>query len=98
MEGNQNRRRWETPKTPTHAWLVARLDESRERVLEVFEAMTDESLTRPCADDWTPLDDDCVVEGPLDALWFALQVVRHTAYHLGQLNAYRLVLEALQTE
>jgi hypothetical protein len=33
------------------------------------------------------------VLGPLDALWFCNQIVRHTAYHLGQINYILLLLE-----
>jgi hypothetical protein len=32
------------------------------------------------------------VAGPLDSLWFAHQMVRHTAYHLGQVNYLHLLL------
>ena len=41
-------------------------------------------LHLPLAEDWNPLGPP--VEGPLDALWFAHQIVRHSAYHLGQVS------------
>jgi len=98
MEGSDRGRAWEYQEAPPRGWLVARLDESEQRVRDVFYAMTPESLARACADDWSPLSDSNPVEGPLDALWFALQAVRHTAYHLGQLNVYLLVMAARGTE
>jgi uncharacterized damage-inducible protein DinB len=97
MEGSDRGRTWEYQEAPPRAWLAERLDESEQRVREVFDAMTPESLARFCAYDWAPLSDSNLVEGPLDALWFALQAVRHTAYHLGQLNVYLLVLAARGT-
>jgi hypothetical protein len=33
------------------------------------------------------------VQGPLDAMWFAQQIVRHSAYHLGQINYILRLLE-----
>jgi uncharacterized damage-inducible protein DinB len=98
MERSDRGRTWEFQEAPPRAWLGERLDESEQRVREVFEAMTPESLARACADDWSPLSDSNPVEGPLDALWFALQAMRHTAYHLGQLNVYLLVLAARPAE
>ena len=98
MEGSDRGRAWEFQEVPPRAWLEERLDESERRVRNVFDAMTPESLSRSCADDWSPLSDSNPVEGPLDALWFALQAVRHTAYHLGQLNVYLLVLAARHPE
>ena len=37
------------------------------------------------------------VQGPLDAMWFAQQIVRHSAYHLGQINYILLLLEGMET-
>ena len=53
--------------------------------------MTPERLRQIRADRWGPLGPE--VPGPLDALWFALQMMRHSAYHLGQINVYLLLLE-----
>lgn len=85
---------WAFQPAPSRAWLEERLDESEAQVREVFESMTPELLERYCAADWTPLSEENLVGGGLTALWFALQVLRHTAYHLGQLNTYLLVLAA----
>jgi uncharacterized damage-inducible protein DinB len=97
-EGSEQERAREYQEAPPRAWLVERLNESEHRVREGFDAMTPESLTRSCAEDWAPLGDSNLVAGPLDALWFALQAMRHTAYHLGQLNVYLLVLAARRAE
>jgi uncharacterized glyoxalase superfamily protein PhnB len=55
-------------------------DAARTRVEQLAVA----DLTRPCAQHWHPLGPR--VEGPLDVRWFIEQMVRHKAYHLGQLN------------
>ena len=55
-------------------------DAARTRV----EQLTVADLTRPCAQHWHPLGPR--VEGPLDVRWFIEQMIRHKAYHLGQLN------------
>lgn len=64
--------------------LHTMLDGSERRTHDVFDALTQEDAHVPRADDWQPLGP--LVEGPLDAVWFAQQIVRHSAYHLGQLN------------
>lgn len=74
-----------------HARLLQLLAESEERVRSVFEALPAEDLHRKRADDWNPLGPE--VEGPLDALWFGQQMVRHSAYHLGQINYILRLLE-----
>jgi uncharacterized damage-inducible protein DinB len=76
---------------PDRARMLELLAESEERVRSVFEALPVEDLHRKCADDWNPLGPE--VEGPLDALWFAQQMVRHSAYHLGQINYILRLLE-----
>jgi uncharacterized damage-inducible protein DinB len=71
--------------------LLELLAVSEERVREVFEQLPAEDLRRTRADGRRALGPE--VEGPLDALWFAHQIVRHSAYHLGQINYILLLLE-----
>ncbi len=82
--------RWDLEESPSRERLLERLAESEGRMKQIFECMTVESLRRKCADDWNPLGPE--VRGPLDARWFAMQMVRHSAYHLGQINVYHLLL------
>ncbi len=63
--------------------LMDLLAQSEERVHTTYERLSTEDLRRVCADDWWPLGTP--VEGPLDGLWFCNQMVRHSAYHLGQI-------------
>lgn len=98
LEGDMREHTWEFQDAPTRTWLEERLDESERDVQEVFDAITAGSLAYPRADDWSPLSDVNLVVGPLDGLWFALQAVRHTAYHLGQLNVYLLMRTARRAE
>jgi uncharacterized damage-inducible protein DinB len=93
--GNRGPRR-EPVENPGRSGLCERLQESEQAVRETFERMTPEALRQPRADTWNPLGPE--VDGPLDALWFALQIVRHSAYHLGQVNVYLLLLERLTEE
>jgi hypothetical protein len=79
----------EMEESPSRQSLHDRLAVSEQRVRETFERMTPAGLRQTRADRWNPLAP--VVEGPLDAQWFALQMVRHSAYHLGQLNVYLLI-------
>ena len=83
MEGKEPIRR-PFMDQPSRSELLESLDSSEAFVRQVFERMTGEELTRTRADDWNPLGPP--VEGPLDGLWFALQIVRHTAYHAGQIS------------
>ncbi|HEY3269336.1 MAG TPA: DinB family protein [Armatimonadota bacterium] len=71
--------------------LLERVEASLTLAREDFEAITPERLHAPCADHWGPFV--IPVQGPLDTLWFAINMVRHTAYHVGQLNTYSLLLE-----
>jgi uncharacterized damage-inducible protein DinB len=87
---------WELEESPGRQRLVERLDESERQVRETFERMTPEALRQTRADRWGPLGPE--VRGPLDALWFAMQMVRHSAYHLGQINVYLLVWEGEKGE
>jgi hypothetical protein len=82
------RRAWEIDPTPTKEWLLARLDESLATARQTIEGVTEENLHVSRAADWCPNCDEQLIQGPLDALWFTQQMVRHTAYHLGQLNLY----------
>lgn len=77
---------------PDRPRMRQRLAESQAQVQRVFEQLSTQDLRRVCAEDWSPLGPDVV--GPLDALWFCHQIVRHTAYHLGQINYISLLLEA----
>jgi uncharacterized damage-inducible protein DinB len=76
---------------PGRERMLELLRDSQDQVREVFERLSPEELQRPCASDWSPLGPE--VQGPLDALWFCHQIVRHTAYHLGQINYISLLLE-----
>jgi uncharacterized damage-inducible protein DinB len=83
--------RWELEERPSRQRLLERLDESEGRVRNAFERITPAALRQTRADGWGPLGPE--VRGPLDALWFAMQMVRHSAYHLGQINVYLLLWE-----
>lgn len=76
---------------PDRAQLLELLDRSEERVRSVFDQATEEELRALRAEDWGPLG--YPVEGPLDGLWFAHQIVRHSAYHMGQIVYLLLLLE-----
>jgi uncharacterized damage-inducible protein DinB len=78
-------------EAPDRARLLELIAESEARVRSVFDALPAEDLRRKRADHWGPLGPR--VEGPLDALWFAQQIVRHSAYHLGQINYILRLLE-----
>jgi uncharacterized damage-inducible protein DinB len=72
------------PIEPDRQELLELIDRSERRVREAFEAVTEQNAHEPRAGDWSPLGPP--VAGPLDAVWFALQIVRHSAYHLGQVS------------
>jgi uncharacterized damage-inducible protein DinB len=88
--------RLEPIENPARQLLLQRVEESEQRVRETFDQVTPESLREIRADGWGPLG--LPVEGPLDCLWFAMQMVRHSAYHLGQLNVYLLMWEGEAAE
>jgi uncharacterized damage-inducible protein DinB len=90
LRGEPGERR-KPEERPSREWLLERLEQSERQVRETFERMSPEALLLPRAERWGPLGPE--VQGPLDALWFALQIVRHSAYHLGQINVYLLLLE-----
>jgi uncharacterized damage-inducible protein DinB len=81
----------ELTDNPPRGLLEQQLEASQSRAKETFERITPAELRRIRADNWGPLG--MPVEGPLDSLWFALQMVRHSAYHLGQMNVYLLMWE-----
>ena len=83
MEGHEPFRREPTDR-PSLVELLEYINYSETFVQEVFERSTTESLQLVRADDWNPLGPD--VSGPLNSFWFALQIVRHTAYHVGQIS------------
>jgi hypothetical protein len=76
-------------ENPRRRLLLERLESSEQCVRDAFERMRREDLREFRLDRGHPLGP--VEEGPLDAFWFALQVVRHTAYHLGQIKLYLLI-------
>jgi uncharacterized damage-inducible protein DinB len=75
------------------AFLMARLAESEDHVRSCFARITPELLRQERAATWHPLGPS--VKGPLDSLWFAHQIVRHSAYHLGQVNYILMLLGLL---
>jgi uncharacterized damage-inducible protein DinB len=91
MEHGERGAPWEIEERASRERLLERLEQSETRVRECFERMTPALLAQTRAERWGPLGPE--VEGPLDARWFALQMVRHSAYHLGQLNVYLLLWE-----
>ena len=78
-------------EAPSRERLLELLAASEQRVQEVFEQLPAEDLRCKRADRWSPLGPE--VQGPLDAMWFAQQMVRHSAYHLGQINYILLLIE-----
>ena len=91
MESGEPGPRPDLAESPSRERLIQRLRESEQTVRETYDRMTPEALRQPRADRWNPLGSE--VQGPLNALWFAMQMVRHSAYHLGQINVYLLMLE-----
>ncbi|HZO89298.1 MAG TPA: DinB family protein [Chthonomonadaceae bacterium] len=90
-EGHRNVVRPREP-APNRERLLELLDTSEQRVKTVFEQLSAQDLCLPRADGWMPLGVE--VSGPLDVLWFAQQIVRHSAYHLGQINYILLLLDS----
>ena len=81
-------RKWDNDPSPSLEWLLDRFNESLITVVEVISAVTEDNLHESRCGDWNPNCEEQTIVGPLDALWFTLQMARHTAYHLGQLNLY----------
>ena len=88
LERPEGTARFEIPDRAA-AMAIAQL--GADQALRAAESVTAEALRRTLADDWSPLGPR--VEGPLDALWFFEQMVRHKAYHLGQLWYLSMMLE-----
>lgn len=84
MQTGERGQRFEPEAGLSRDVVMDRVRMSRERVLLVFDTLPLDRLHAPCADDWAGLGP--VVEGPLDALWFARLMVSHSAYHVGQIN------------
>ncbi len=80
-----------SPEVPDGVAATGALDLSAEYVRRAFEHSTPDTLRRPLVGEWYPLGPR--VEGPLDALWFLEQMIRHKAYHLGQLWYLRMLIE-----
>jgi len=79
------------PSPATNLALCGALDLAVEEALACLEAVTPDTLHDPLAYTWG----DWVADSsgnPLDARWFAGQMLRHAAYHLGQVNVYALML------
>jgi uncharacterized damage-inducible protein DinB len=93
MEHGEWGQSWELEENPSRDRLMERLAESEQQVCETFERMTPDGLRQTRAERWWALG--LPAEGPLDSLWFAMEMVRHAAYHLGQLNVYLLMLEGI---
>ena len=89
MIGDPNDREDRTPST----WEEVRelLETSAGYVRRTVERLREEDLGLSRADQWGPLGPR--VEGPLDTVWFLEQMIRHKAYHLGQINYLSLMLE-----
>lgn len=91
MEGIRHRADWTLEEDAPRERILQRLDASEARVRACFEGMTAEPLRCVRADRWGPLSGPKAT-GPLDSLWFAHQMVRHSAYHLGQIHYIHLLL------
>lgn len=82
IRGDHERRvRWEVADRVT---AVEAVTSAAHLVGDLSEELSQADLNRVCAEDWNPLGPP--VDGPLDVLWFLEQMIRHKAYHLGQLN------------
>lgn len=74
-----------------HASALAVLQTAADRARDAFERLTEADLEQVVAEVWHPLSTK--VEGPMTPLWFLEQMIRHKAYHLGQLWYISLLLE-----
>ena len=90
IEHGERGRAWEVEEHADRDLLLQRLALSEERVRACFTGLDEAGLRRVIAERWHPLGPE--VKGPLDALWFAHQIVRHSAYHLGQIYYILLLL------
>jgi uncharacterized damage-inducible protein DinB len=92
IRAGENQRDWQYEPAPARATLLARIDQSQRIAHEALSVITDDNIHISRCDDWCPNCDEQLIPGPLDALWFGLQMARHTAYHLGQINLYLRML------
>jgi uncharacterized damage-inducible protein DinB len=90
IEHGERGRSWDVDDHADRELLLQRLALSEERVRSCLEGIDEAELRRVVAERWHPLGQE--VKGPLDVLWFAQQIVRHSAYHLGQINYILLLL------
>jgi uncharacterized damage-inducible protein DinB len=81
-----------SPPSLNHAALVLSIDAALQEALACLEKVTPEQLDKPCATSWGDWDDGSSGV-PLTVRWMAGQMLRHASYHLGQINAYALMLE-----
>jgi len=84
---------WRPEPSISRQDLLGRLDNSLATSRDTLAGVTAENLRESRCDDWCPNCDEQLIQGPLDAEWFALQMARHTAYHLGQVNLYLRMLD-----
>jgi uncharacterized damage-inducible protein DinB len=80
---------------PGQERLLEQLEEGERRVEAALAQLTAEDLCRRSDGRWSPIG-DLEVHGVRDGRWFAYQMVRHTAYHLGQIDGIRWLLEAAE--
>lgn len=85
-------REWQVEAAPARSTLLSRLEDSQRIAHDALAILTDDHIHISRADDWCPNCDEQLIPGPLDGFWFAMQMVRHTAYHLGQINLYLRML------
>ena len=83
-------RPWSAPVPETPEEARSLLLAAGERARLAFESLSEADLSTPRADRWRPLGPE--VAGPLDSIWFLEQMIRHKAYHLGQINYLDLML------
>jgi hypothetical protein len=72
--GPQRHPRWEYEDRITRTALMERVDQSQRTAHETLDGVTREDLHVSRADDWSPNCEEQLVQGPLDALWFAMQI------------------------
>jgi uncharacterized damage-inducible protein DinB len=90
IEHGERGRSWDVEEYADRELLLQRLALSEERVRSCLAGIDEAGLRRVIAERWHPLGPE--VTGSLDAIWFAQQIVRHSAYHLGQINYILLLL------
>lgn len=76
----------------SHATLVDALEQSLAGGLRCLENVAASEVGKPLAQ-WWGVWVGGKEETALDVTWFAAQMVRHAAYHCGQIYVYALMLE-----